>query len=48
MIPSFGKKLSDNADLFHQVWDWTSNSLELRRDTVDAPADADVEPAPAG
>jgi len=29
MIPSFGKKLSDNRDLFRQVWDWTSSSLEL-------------------
>lgn len=48
MIPSFGKKLSDNADLFHQVWDWTSSSLELRRDTVVRATDADVEPAPAG
>ena len=29
MIPSFGKKLSDNRDLFRQVWDWTSSSLRL-------------------
>nr|WP_202927107.1 malate dehydrogenase (quinone) [Gordonia desulfuricans] len=32
MIPSFGQKLSDNRDLFHQVWDWTSTSLQLKRD----------------
>ena len=29
MIPSFGQKLSDNRDLFRQVWDWTSASLQL-------------------
>lgn len=29
MIPSFGKKLSDNPDLFRQVWEWTSSSLHL-------------------
>ncbi|MFT4044286.1 MAG: malate dehydrogenase (quinone) [Gordonia sp. (in: high G+C Gram-positive bacteria)] len=37
IIPSFGKKLSDNRDLFRQIWDWTSSSLQLRRTTADAP-----------
>jgi malate dehydrogenase (quinone) len=30
MIPSFGQKLSGNRDLFRQVWDWTSASLQLK------------------
>ena len=36
MIPSFGVKLSDNRDLFRQVWDWTNSSLQLT-DGVGAP-----------
>ncbi|MFW0784708.1 malate dehydrogenase (quinone) [Gordonia sp. CPCC 206044] len=40
MIPSFGRKLSDNRDLFRQVWDWTSASLQLKRGTEVTAADA--------
>ncbi|MBM4508839.1 hypothetical protein GS421_02325 [Rhodococcus hoagii] len=29
MVPSLGLKLSDNPDLFQQVWDWSTRSLEL-------------------
>lgn len=29
MIPSFGQNLSDNTSLFHEVWDWSSKSLQL-------------------
>lgn len=47
MIPSFGKKLSDDRDLFRQVWDWTSNSLNLRRDVTES-ATPDLEPVSAG
>ncbi|GAB88823.1 malate--quinone oxidoreductase [Gordonia rhizosphera NBRC 16068] len=47
MIPSFGQKLSDNRDLFRQVWDWTSASLALKRGSEVATADADRTPAPA-
>ncbi len=47
MIPSFGQKLSDNRDLFRQVWDWTSASLALKRGSDVATADADRTPAPA-
>ena len=31
MVPSLGVKLSDNPDLFRQVWDWSTKELELDR-----------------
>ncbi|GAA3690066.1 malate dehydrogenase (quinone) [Gordonia hankookensis] len=47
MIPSFGQKLSDNRDLFRQVWDWTTASLQLKRGAVDTRVEADRAPAAA-
>ncbi|AOD22797.1 malate:quinone oxidoreductase [Rhodococcus sp. p52] len=43
MVPSLGLKLSDNPDLFRQVWDHSTKSLQLDvvSDTVaEAPAEA--------
>lgn len=34
MIPSLGVQLSDNNDLFRQVWDWSSKVLQLDRSKV--------------
>lgn len=49
MIPSFGRKLNDNRDLYRQLWDWTNRSLDLLRpaaDTLEAPgADAGIKPS---
>ncbi|MAU82124.1 malate dehydrogenase (quinone) [Gordonia sp. Z-3] len=47
MIPSFGQKLSDNRDLFRQVWDWTSASLQLKRGAAAPQVDAERATAPA-
>ncbi|MFD4366567.1 malate dehydrogenase (quinone) [Rhodococcus sp. NPDC058521] len=35
MIPSLGVKLSDDNDLFRQVWDWSSKVLQLDAADVD-------------
>lgn len=40
MIPSFGQKLTDNVSLFHEVWDWSSKSLQLTNSRDGAIADA--------
>ncbi|MDL9944765.1 malate dehydrogenase (quinone) [Gordonia sp. ABSL11-1] len=47
MIPSFGRKLSADRDLFRQVWDWTTASLQLKRDDLAPPVGADHAPATA-
>ncbi|RVW03855.1 malate dehydrogenase (quinone) [Rhodococcus xishaensis] len=38
MVPSLGVQLSDNPDLFQQVWDWSNRSLLLGGDDTAAPA----------
>lgn len=38
MIPSFGRQLSDDRDLYRQVWDWTNRSLQLHGRHRTAPA----------
>lgn len=45
MIPSFGQKLSDNKDLYRQVWDWTNSSLQLTEGGRTASKPADLAPA---
>jgi len=40
MVPSLGQKLSDNVDLFQQVWDWSTRSLQLGDTPAAAPAHA--------
>ncbi|SDU37638.1 malate dehydrogenase (quinone) [Gordonia westfalica] len=48
IIPSFGKKLNGDRDLYRQVWDWTNKSLRLTgRDASTVEADA-LAPATAG
>jgi malate dehydrogenase (quinone) len=32
MIPSLGTKLSDEPELFHEVWDWGTRVLGLGSD----------------
>lgn len=49
IIPSFGKKLNGDRDLYRQVWDWTNKSLRLTgRDASTVEADALAPPATAG
>ncbi|WP_242676916.1 malate dehydrogenase (quinone) [Rhodococcus sp. ABRD24] len=36
MVPSLGQKLTDNVDLFNQVWDWSTRSLQLGTDAAPA------------
>lgn len=38
MVPSLGVKLSDNTELFREVWSWTSKTLNLDTAGVAAPA----------
>ncbi|MGF7123471.1 malate dehydrogenase (quinone) [Rhodococcus sp. BE178] len=40
MVPSLGQKLSDNVDLFQQVWDWSTRSLQLGGASDSVPAQA--------
>ena len=47
IIPSFGKKLSDDRDLYHRVWDWTNKSLKLTGRHA-APEASELSPAAAG
>ncbi|WP_279104428.1 malate dehydrogenase (quinone) [Gordonia paraffinivorans] len=47
IIPSFGKKLSDDRDLYHRVWDWTNKSLKLTGRHA-APESGELSPATAG
>nr|WP_040510581.1 malate dehydrogenase (quinone) [Gordonia soli] len=48
LIPSFGRKLNDEPDLFRELWDWTNRSLDLVRDhSAVQPTTADLAPASA-
>ncbi|MFE9576002.1 malate dehydrogenase (quinone) [Nocardia sp. NPDC006044] len=42
MIPSLGVKLSEDPALFHEVWDWTSKTLNLTGGTDNTPEHAGV------
>ncbi|MFF3223136.1 malate dehydrogenase (quinone) [Nocardia suismassiliense] len=42
MIPSLGVKLSEDQALFHEVWDWTSKTLNLTGGTDNTPKHAGV------
>ncbi len=49
IIPSFGKKLNGDRDLYRQVWDWTNKSLRLTgRDASTVEADALAPPSHRG
>lgn len=42
MIPSLGVKLSENQALFHEMWDWTSKTLNLTGGRDNTPKHAGV------